>query len=327
MTVRQLKCCVRLVPTPLRSSVPTVRPLLVMSVAILMWSSNLITGAVLADSVPAVMLSTLRQAICLVALLPVAIPGVREWWPALRAHWLLLTVMGLLALAIPHTAIYLALHTTQSVNVALMNSIVPMLVITLVWTLGRGGIGRAQAIGIVVSLAGAVVIIVRGEISGFLDLTFRPGDLLALLAALSISTYTVLYTSVRLPVPPLVFLAYGATVSTLMLLPLAALEALWIAPEPWRPTWSTGLAVVYLGIGPSAIAVACWNWGLAHLGAARGSQMVHLIPVSTALFAVAILGERLHTYHAIAFAAILVGIVLTNRWRPVSRAEDSAGIG
>lgn len=299
-----------------------------MSVAVVMWSSNLITGAILAEAMPPALLSALRQAVCLLVLLPFALPKLRESWPMIRARSMLLAVMGLLALAVPHTAIYMALHTTQSVNVALMNSVVPVLVIMIGWFGRRALVGMRAVIGIGFSLAGAVLIVMRGDLSQLMQADIQVGDALAVLAALSIATYTVLYTSVELAIPPLVFLAYGAAVSTAALVPLALAEAAWLAPTPWKVEWSTALTVVYLGIGPSAIAVASWNWGLARVGAARGSQIVHLIPVCTAVLGVLVLGERLHAYHGIAFVAILFGLVLAN-WRSstFSPRGDSAKTG
>lgn len=296
-----------------------------MSVAVVMWSSNLITGAILADAVPPALLSAMRQAVCLVVLLPFALPKLREAWPMIRARGMLLAVMGLLALAVPHTAIYMALHTTQSMNVALMNSVVPVLVIMIAWIGGTSSVGMRAVIGIGFSLAGAVLIVIRGDISHLWQAEIQMGDALAVLAALSIATYTVLYTSVEVALPPLVFLAYGAAVSTAALVPLAIVEAAWLAPTPWKVDWSTALTVVYLGIGPSAIAVASWNWGLARVGAARGSQMVHLIPGCTAILGVLVLGERLHAYHGTAFLAIVFGLMLAN-WRSAifNRRGDSA---
>lgn len=304
----------------------TVRPLLVMSVAVLMWSSNLVTGALLADAIPPGTLSLARQSVCFAVLLPVALPHLRGAGPALRRHWRLIGLMGLLALAVPHTAIYAALHTTQSVNVALMNAVVPVFVLLLAWAAGRGTVGLMQMAGIALSLAGALVIILRGDIAALGDLTLRPGDLLALLAALSIATYTLLYTGVRLGVPPLVFLCVGAGASTAALAPVAAAELVWTGAAGLRaPDWTRLATVIYLGIGPSALAVACWNWGLARVGAARGSQMVHLIPVCTALLAVLALDERLHAYHFAAFAAIVAGIAFTNRGG--ATGAGSAGTG
>jgi drug/metabolite transporter (DMT)-like permease len=65
--------------------------------------------------------------------------------------------------------------------------------------------------------------------------------------------------------------------------------------------------------GPAVIAFRCWGAGVQRVGPNIAAFFNNLTPLFAALMSSAFLGELPHLYHAIAFALIVGGIVLSSR--------------
>ena len=70
------------------------------------------------------------------------------------------------------------------------------------------------------------------------------------------------------------------------------------------------LGVLYLGTFPTLLAMLLFTYGVVRVGPVQAGIFTHLVPVFTALLAVAILGERLQPFHAAGFVLIAGGAVL-----------------
>jgi drug/metabolite transporter (DMT)-like permease len=92
----------------------------------------------------------------------------------------------------------------------------------------------------------------------------------------------------------------------------AGLEAL---VSPRVPVWSPamGLAVLYIVVGPSLIAYALWGRAVAAVGPTTAGIFANLTQLFAALLSTALLGEAPHGYHAVAFALIVAGILVSSR--------------
>jgi drug/metabolite transporter (DMT)-like permease len=77
--------------------------------------------------------------------------------------------------------------------------------------------------------------------------------------------------------------------------------------------WPLLAALAYVGLGPSIAAYYCWGTGVAAAGPQVAGFFVNLTPLFAAVLSAAVLGELPHTYHAVAFALIVGGIVVSSR--------------
>jgi drug/metabolite transporter (DMT)-like permease len=296
---------------------PKLPPFLFLALAALFWASNLIVGKILQDKVPPVTLSLLRQIVCLAVVLPFAIPHLKAVRSVLAQRFGLVLLLGATGIALPHTVIYVALHSTQAINVALLNAAAPVAVLIIAWLIARTKSNVREIVGIAVSLLGTVVLITRADAGVLLSLEFYPGDLLAVVAILSISIYTVVLGTRPIELHPAVLLAAMAGVAVMVLIPIAAVE---VATGPsWALTPRLLVVIVYVGVAPSALALACWNRGLRDMRAPVAGQAIHLVPVFTVLLAIPVLGEPVHAYHVLAFALIATGVGIANRWVSIGR--------
>jgi drug/metabolite transporter (DMT)-like permease len=165
-----------------------------------------------------------------------------------------------------------------------------------------------QALGILISLAGVLVIIGRGDAGTLLARRFNPGDLWVLAAVASWALYSVCLRWRPAELKPLNFQA------TTMLIGMAILTPLYGWDLAHDRTVTVNVATVgsilYLALFPSILAYIFWNRAVAELGANRTGQFLHLMPVFGAVLSMIFLGERLYGFHAAGVALIALGIWL-----------------
>ncbi|MDP6954215.1 MAG: DMT family transporter [Alphaproteobacteria bacterium] len=288
----------------------------------LFWSGNVVVGRAVAGEIPPFALTFWRWLLALAILLPFAWPGLRGKGPLIRRHWKILGLFGLLGVIGFNAFGYIAFHGTSALNAALINTLLPIMVVALSWALWRETLSRQQTLGIAISLLGTSAILARGDIAvlGALDVT--RGDLWMLAAAASYALYTAL---LRLRPPELdepAFLVVIGAFGAVALLPLVIGETIAVGAMPL--TQRSLAAVAYVAVFSSLLGYIFWNRGIAMVGADRGAVFLHLMPVFTAGLGMMYLDEAPRPYHGLGMALILGGLLLVNRRVP-GRAVPGAG--
>jgi drug/metabolite transporter (DMT)-like permease len=190
----------------------------------LCWAGNWVVGRAIHEQVPPFTLNFWRWAGSLLLILPVAWKPLREQWPLLLRHWKWVLPMAAIASAIFQSMVYLGLQSTTALNGALIIALVPVRVVAIAAAILGDRIGARQALGILVSLAGAVIVIVRGDPSVLRTLAFNPGDLWILAAVPIWALYTVLLKRWPAGLERMSFLAAMALVGVAVQFPFFAWE-------------------------------------------------------------------------------------------------------
>ena len=300
----------------------TPRIALLLTLPPLLWACNALVGRLLAPVVPPLTLNALRWAGALLLLLPlgwgaIATPARRA---ELRQRWRPLAVLGLLGVGTYNSLQYLALQTSTPINVTLIASSTPLWML-LVGTLFFGErVRAAQAVGALLSMAGVLLVLVRGEIAGLAALRPVPGDLWMLLASLAWAVYSwllarphPLLTGSQRPAWTWAEFLLAQTLFGLVIAGAASGTEQALG-GPW-PSFSPGLlaALAFVAIGPSVLAYRCWGLGVAAVGPAVAGFFGNLSPLFAALLSALWLGQPPQPYHAAAFVLIVAGIAASNR--------------
>ena len=274
----------------------------------LFWAGNFVLARALHTDIPPIALSFWRWATALLILLPFAWPGLRAQWRALRRHWPLLTLLAILGITNYNTFAYLGLQDTSATNGVLLSSATPVVIVALSFLLLKQAVRLPQLLGILLSLAGVVVIATEGRPRLLAGMTLNRGDLWILAAALDWALYSVCLRWRPAELEPLTFLA---AIMGIGLIPLIGLYA-WDLAQGHRftITMTTLGAIGYVGLFPSVLAYIFWNRAVQEMGANRTGQYMHLMPAFGALLATLLLGERLLWFHAAGGGLIALGIVL-----------------
>ncbi len=291
------------------------RPYLLLVLAVLFWSGNFIIGRAVHMAVPPVGLAFWRWSGGTMIVLGFAWPHLKHDWPQIMRHLPILLVLSLLGVATFNTLVYTGLGFTTAISGLLMQSTMPIIIMALSYLLFREAITRRQALGVVLSLAGALTIIMRGDWAVLRTLALNIGDVLIFIAVVSYAGYSVLLRK-RPALHPLSFLAVTFATGTVMLLPLYIWEHM--AGLPMLLNRTTLLAVGYVAIFPSILSYLCYNRGVELVGANRAGLFIHLLPVFGSLMAMLFLGETFQYFHSVGIALILSGIFLATRSRPAT---------
>ena len=217
----------------------------------------------------------------------------------------------------------MGLQYTTATNGVILNSAIPVMIILLGWLIYRETITARQGVGVVVSVAGILAIVCRGDPSVLATLSLNKGDLILLVGMFFWAAYTVLLRMKPEGLPGLTLLACCGCVGLMILFPLFVFEMLFLGGRvEFSP--ATVSAMLYVGIFPSFVGYVFWNRGVAEVGPNVAGIFVHLMPAFGALLAWLFLDERIYTFHIVGIVLILAGIALTTRGRraiPEPRTE------
>src|SRR6185312_9968718 len=125
-------------------------PYLLLAAAALLWSGNHIVGRAIGGHVPPIGVSTIRWLIPAILLWPWVAPHLKRDWPAIRAHWAAMLWLGATGGALFTALQYVGLQYTSALNVSVLNSLVPVLIVATSAALFRDRISPMQLAGIVV---------------------------------------------------------------------------------------------------------------------------------------------------------------------------------
>jgi len=287
-------------------------PYLLLGLTALFWAGNAVAGRAAVGEVSPFLLTFLRWFVVAGVVVACARNELAAAWPTLKGRLAYLFVMGVVGFTAFNTLFYVAAHTTTAVNLGIIQGAMPVFVMLGAFLVFGTRIVPVQALGVGVTLVGVVIVATAGDVGRLLELTFRQGDLLMLLASLFYAGYAV-FLRKKPDVPGLVFFGALAISALIASLPMVAWEAATgriTAPSP------VGWAIVaYVALFPSFLAQIFFIRGVELIGAGRAGVFVNLLPVFAPLLAVAILGEALEVYHLVALALVLGGIWMAERGR------------
>lgn len=287
------------------------RAALLLTIPPICWACNAVVGRAMVGEFPPLALSLLRWMLACSLLTPFVWRDVVAQRSILRSQALNVALISLLGVGVYNSFQYLALQTSPALNVTLIASSTP------VFALGVGAlffgerIRAPQAMGAIVSVAGVLVVMVRGQWGRLAELQITPGDGWMLAAAASWAFYTWLLRLRRPEMDRASFLVIQMALGSLFIAPFAGAEA-WVGA---RIHWSaqTLAALVFVATFPSLLAYWCWDRGVANAGAVLPVYFANLTPLFAALLGTWLLNEPPQLYHGIGLVLIVSGIHLAAR--------------
>jgi drug/metabolite transporter (DMT)-like permease len=286
------------------------QPCLLLALASLFWAGNIVLARHVAGHVPPLTLSCVRWIGTFLMLWPFARPHLKQDWPVLRARWPLLLLLALTGFAANNALSYWAMQYTQALNGLLIQSSTPLFV--ALWSLLLFGVRltAGQLIGIVISLIGVLVILLRGDLGALAAIQFNRGDLMFAGALLVFGLYSALMSR-RPKVHQLSLISFCTAAGALLLAPLAVWE--YSTGSVLRPDLESLLTLGYVVVFASTLAYLFFNRGISLIGPNRAAPFLHLVPVFGSVLAIVLLGEELKPFHLIGYALVLAGVLTASR--------------
>ncbi len=286
-----------------------------LTVSPLLWAGNAVVGRLLRDLASPLTLNFARWALALLLLLPFAAAVLRPS-SSLWAHSRRYATLGLLGVGCYNSLQYLALQTSTPLNVTLVGSSMPL------WMLATGTlffgarVRRSEVAGALLSMAGVLLVLSRGQSSQLLALRLVPGDLYMIAATICWAFYSWLLVRTREPAEWRQ--DWAAFLMAQMVFGLAWSGAFsagewFLGDAHFDLGWPLAAAMAFIAIGPAILAYRCWGAGVQRAGPQVAGFFINLTPLFAALLSAAFLGELPHWYHGAAFALIVGGIAVSSR--------------
>jgi drug/metabolite transporter (DMT)-like permease len=294
-------------PTPARH----VSPYLLLTLTPLFWAGNWIVGRGLSTSIPPMAMTFYRWFFAILMLAPFAWPHLRRDWPIVWRNRRVMLLLGVVGVGSHNALAYLGLNYTTAMNGVILNSFIPVMIVSLSWVFLRQRLAPVQLAGVAVSLAGVLSILSQGSLATFSGLQFNRGDLFVILSMLLWSIYTICLRWKPAGLHMLSFLFVIACVGDSAILPFYLGEMALGSTLVF--TWTNLAAMLAVALFSSVLAYIFWNRGVEQVGASVAGLFVHLMPVFGTILAWLFLGERMHLYHLLGIALILTGIYVTSR--------------
>ena len=279
--------------------------LLCLATSGLLWGTGGLTGSLLGRVAG---LSAIAVAACRLTaggvLIVCYLTATRKTWPSGRAAWARITVIGLLA-AIFQSCYFAAVSLT-SVPLATLITIgaAPVIVLGAERAIGRPA-GRLAVLTTGLAVTGLGLLV--GLPSGFRETAVLASAGMAVLAAAGFAAITLISMRPVAGLDDLAVTGFGFTIGGLLLMPAAGLAG-GIAFRPGLP--AIGLLVA-LGTGPTAVAYTLYFRGLRTVAASTAARLALLEPLTGAILAALLLGERLSATGIAGAAIIGAAVILT----------------
>lgn len=289
----------------------------------LFWAGNWVVGRALRDIYPPVTLNFWRWLLAALVLAPFALPMLRGKWQLVRRHALLLAMLAATGGALFQTMVYVGLRGTTAVNAVLISASSPLFVMLCSWALERQKAGVPQLMGMILSFAGILVILCRGDAGLLLRLDVHSGDAWILAAMPVIGIYSVLLKRVPVELRGSGLLFTVCCGSALMLAAPALVERQYVAVTQ-SPGHGAILGLGYVALFASVLAFTCWNRAVAAVGANMAGASLPLMPLFGTVLAIVFLGEQPRAFHAAGIVAILLGVAFATGALTLPRAASRA---
>jgi drug/metabolite transporter (DMT)-like permease len=279
-----------------------------LGLVMVLWAGNSIVGRAVRFDVPPLTLAFVRWFGASLILLPFAWGPLRRDWPAIRAGWKSVLLLGLLGVGAFNALLYSGLQYTTATNALLLQAGIPAAVVAFDRLFFGERSPWIQNLGVLFAILGVSAVVFEGDFSRALNLHFGAGDLLVLASIVVWALYTV-FLRLRPQIDPVSFVAATFLIGAVTMAPLALIEALSGQHIRW-----TALAIgsfAYVCVLPSIVAYFIFNWAAGVVGPARSGVAITLMPIFGAFLSAALLGEALHGYHFVGMVLIVLGIALS----------------
>jgi len=281
-----------------------------LALMLLVWSANFIFAKLATRELPLALVLGLRYALAGVLMWPVYLVAARRSEaPAAKWRWRdfpVLTACGLVGLVGNQVLFIAGISLTSVTHAAIISAIAPVMVLLGAWSMRREGITAAKLRGVLLAMAGVVVLQCGKEPSG--GATFG-GDALVLVSGAVFAVFSIFGKDVATRHGSLKLNAFAYVGAGVIAVPL--LGWAWGHYQPWSASPAAWSGIVYMALFTSIVGYLIYAYALRHFPASYVAGVTYLQPVLATLLAIVLLSERPTVWLALSTALVLAGLYQT----------------
>lgn len=276
----------------------------------LFWGATFIGGRVATAEIPPAVAALWRYGIAAVALV-VVVYAVEGGLPRLAAReWRAVVLLGATGVLIFSLCFMYGLALVPASRGSLIMALNPAVTLVASALIFREHMSRNKVLGVVIALAGVIVVLGRGDLAHLFSGGIGVGEIILFGCPVSWAIYTLAAKHLLPNRSALAVTAYASLVGSAMLVVVTAATGSLVPPAA---SWQAWGAVAFTGLFGTAVSLVWFYEGVRAIGAARTSVFINLVPVFAIALGVMLLGEALEASMLIGGAIVIAGIYLLNR--------------
>lgn len=232
----------------------------------------------------------------------------KEWNVAvLKNRWKGLLLMAITGIFSYNAFFFIALNYTSAINGSLVMATTPVLItFGAVLFLGETWSKRI-GFGMIMSLVGVFLVIIKGSVQTLLTLSFNMGDLLFLGGLICWAIHGLIGKVVMKGISPLFTTTITMLIGSAFLFIWSLKDGEWgnIGMLMSAQSW---FEMGYMVIFATVIAFLLWNEGIHRIGASKASIYMNLIPINAAWIAVLFYDAAITLVQVIGMAMVICGV-------------------
>jgi drug/metabolite transporter (DMT)-like permease len=279
------------------------------------WGGTFIAGRQVSQNLGPFSIAFLRFAVASAFLL--GLTRIREGRLPLpgRGQIVPVVLLGMTGIFAYNVLFFKGLRLIEASRASLIVATCPAFIAVASTVLLKERFSFSKAIGIPLSVLGAVVVISKGHLSQLAAGGVGLGELCILGCVLSWVAYSLIGKVVMQRLSPLVAVSYSSLIGAAALF-VPALFFDDLALNLRRASLTDWTSIVYLAVCGTVIGFVWFYEGVKAVGPTRAGLFINFVPISAVILAGVILRERMTWSLATGAALVLSGVYLTNRTQP-----------
>ncbi len=276
------------------------------------WAGNFVVGKFASFyNVPPFSLNFYRWLFAWLILMPFTISEIIKKKEYIISNYKIFLVLGITSITIFNSIVYYSLNFTQVISGVLMISTIPVMIMFFSSILKIEKTNLFQIIGVILSIAGVIIIITKANFEIIKSLNFNKGDITMVLAMFSWALYSTLLKRQKYELSQISLLQVVISFGLIFLIPIYFIEY----QIGFRINIDMPFILIlsYVVLFPGLASFILWIKGIALIGANRSGVFLHLMPIISALMAMIIFEEKFMFYHILGACFIISGILLSNK--------------
>ena len=276
----------------------------------LLWGGNFIVGRLTVANADPLAIAFWRFTIASVFFLSLTWK-IEGKLPRLTRRQLITVILfGMTGVFMTNLLLFKGLKLIEASRAAVIVAINPIFIALLSSYFFKEKLSWGKALGIVLSVTGAVLVILKGNLASLFDGNIGLGEVYILVNALSWAVASLIGKSLVTDLSPLVSVTYGSVVGTVALFCALCWEG-----NPQHillSSYKSWFGLSYLGFFGTVLPFIWYYGGIRDIGPTRTSLFINFVPISAIVLAFFILDEPITRSLLLGTLFVSCGVYLTN---------------
>lgn len=274
------------------------------------WGGTFIAGRIMEPGANPVVSAFIRFLIatillvllCLVTKQPLRLPG--------RKIVGLQILLGFIGIFFYTIMFHLGMQTVPAGKAAVIVTTSPIFITIMAAVFYKERMTPIKALGIIMAVAGTVIVISRGDVAGLFGGGFSFGEGILLLCALSWATFVIIGKLVLKQLTPMISITWSSIIGTAMLLPAALLSGdLGQCLHYARDTW---VGITYLAVFSTFLGYIWYYKVMSVVGPTRASLITCMVPPCSIALSILVLKEPAGWSLLVGGGITIIGVFIVN---------------